>query len=77
LVDLADRYGETTDDGVVIGLPLSQDELGAWIGASRAGLAGALKTLRELGWIETQRRRIVVRDAEALRRRGASRLEHS
>jgi CRP/FNR family transcriptional regulator, cyclic AMP receptor protein len=71
LVELADRYGEATDDGVVITLPLSQDELGAWIGASRAGLAGGLKTLRELGWIETRRRRILVRDTEALRSRGA------
>jgi CRP/FNR family cyclic AMP-dependent transcriptional regulator len=76
LVELADRYGEATDDGVVVMLPLSQDELGAWIGASRAGLASALKTLRELGWIETQRRRILVCDAEALRSRGTGRPEH-
>jgi CRP/FNR family transcriptional regulator, cyclic AMP receptor protein len=75
LVELADRYGEATDHGVVISLPLSQEELGAWIGASRAGLAGALKTLRELGWIETHRRRVVVRNPEALRTRAASRLE--
>jgi CRP/FNR family cyclic AMP-dependent transcriptional regulator len=75
LVELAERYGEATDDGVVISLALSQEELGAWIGASRAGLAGALKTLRELGWIETQRRRILVRNPEALRTRAASRLE--
>jgi len=75
LVELADRYGEATDDGVVIALPLSQEELGAWIGASRAGLAGALKTLRELGWIETQRRRVLVRNRDALRARATSRLE--
>jgi hypothetical protein len=28
-----------------------------------------MHTLRELGWIETQRRRIVVRDLDALRNR--------
>lgn len=76
LVELADRYGEASGDGVLITLPLSQDELGAWIGASRAGLAGALKTLRELGWIETKRRRMLVRNTEALRSRGTGRPEH-
>jgi hypothetical protein len=32
-------------------------------------MASALRTLRELGWIETERRRITVRDLEALRDR--------
>jgi CRP/FNR family cyclic AMP-dependent transcriptional regulator len=71
LVELAERYGEKTDDdGLRIGLALSQDELAAWTSASRAGLAHALQTLRDLGWIETQRRRVIVRDLEALRARG-------
>jgi CRP/FNR family transcriptional regulator, cyclic AMP receptor protein len=40
LVELAERYGEKTDDGGLrVGLALSQDELAAWTGASRAGLA--------------------------------------
>lgn len=73
LVELADRYGTPTDGGddVLITLALSQEELGAWTGASRAGLASALRTLRELGWIETRRRRILVRDLAALRERAA------
>ena len=69
LLELADRYGTSTERGIVIGLPLSQEELGAWIGASHAGLAKALQVLRELGWIRTERRRIIVRDLDALRRR--------
>lgn len=75
LAELTDRYGEATGAGVVITLPLSQEDLGAWVGASRAGVAGALKTLRELGWIETQRRQILVRDLDALRNRAVSRLD--
>jgi CRP/FNR family cyclic AMP-dependent transcriptional regulator len=71
LVELAERYGTRTDDGILITLALSQEELGAWAGASRAGLANALRTLRELGWIATQRRRILVRDLESLRARAA------
>ena len=71
LVELADRYGEPTDDGIRITLPLSQDELGAWTGASRAGVAAALRTLRDLDWIDTQRRRITVLDREALAARAS------
>jgi CRP-like cAMP-binding protein len=71
LVELAERYGTISERGIVIGLPLSQEELGAWVGACHAGLANALHVLRELGWIETQRRRIIVRDLDALRSRSA------
>ena len=71
LVELADRYGEPVAEGIVITLPLSQDELGAWTGASRAGVAAALRVLRDLEWIETRRRRITVRDRDALAARAS------
>jgi CRP/FNR family transcriptional regulator, cyclic AMP receptor protein len=71
IVELADRYGEPHGDGIRITLPLTQDELGAWTGSSRAGVAAALRTLRELGWIETERRRITVRDRDALAARAS------
>jgi CRP/FNR family cyclic AMP-dependent transcriptional regulator len=71
LLELSDRYGSVCEEGVEIELGLSQEELAAWTGASRAGVAKALQTLRELGWIETYRRRILVRDPGALRERAA------
>lgn len=71
LVELADRYGTPTEEGIRITLALSQEELAAWAGASRAGLANALRTLRDLGWIATHRRSIVVLDLPALRERAA------
>jgi len=71
IVELADRYGTSGDEGVEIELALSQDELASWTAASRAGVAKGLQTLRDLGWIETHRRRLVVRDLEALRSRSA------
>jgi CRP/FNR family transcriptional regulator, cyclic AMP receptor protein len=71
LAELAERYGEPAGDGIVIGLPVSQEELAGWAAVSRAGMAAALHTLRELGWIETERRRITVRDLDALRARGS------
>lgn len=71
LVELSERYGDPTDDGVEIRLPVTQADLGGWTASSRAAVTGALRTMRELGWISTRRRRIVVLDLEALQRRGA------
>jgi CRP/FNR family transcriptional regulator, cyclic AMP receptor protein len=69
LVELAERYGEPSTDGIELVSPLSLEEIAAWTGASRAGVAAGMHTLRELGWIQTQRRLIVVRDLDALRNR--------
>jgi len=52
--------------------PLSQEDLAAWTGASRAGVADVLRAMRELGWLQTDRRTIVVRDTDALRARAAT-----
>ena len=66
LLDLADRYGEQTGEGVRITLPISQEELAGWAGASREAITKALHDLREVGLIETHRRHITVLDAEQL-----------
>ena len=71
IVELAERYGEPSDEGVMVVSPLSREDLAAWTGASRAGVAHALQGLRELGWVDTERRMLVVRDLEALRARAA------
>ncbi|MFN2587347.1 MAG: Crp/Fnr family transcriptional regulator [Actinomycetota bacterium] len=69
LYELAERFGRDTPRGVEIALPLTQDELAAWTGASRVGVSQALKALRDREWIETRRRSITVRDMAALSRR--------
>lgn len=66
LIELCERYGEAADDGTRIGLPITQEDLAGWTGASRAGVAGALRTMRNLGWIRTERRRITVLDRDAV-----------
>jgi CRP/FNR family transcriptional regulator, cyclic AMP receptor protein len=68
LVVLAQEHGDPLPDGIAIGLPITQEELAGWTGASREAVAKALQSLRELGWIRTDRRRITVVDLEALRR---------
>lgn len=72
LVELAERYGEKGPDGLVIRLPLSQQELAGWTGSSREAVSKALQTLRGRGWIETGRRQIIVRDLAALEERAKS-----
>jgi CRP/FNR family transcriptional regulator, cyclic AMP receptor protein len=69
ILELAERYGEPSKGGVAVTLPLSQEDLAAWTGASRAGVAVALRAMRELGWVHTERRNLLVRDPEALRAR--------
>jgi CRP-like cAMP-binding protein len=79
LVELAERFGvpyeRRTGPGpgpgsqsVRITLNLSQEELAGWVGASREAVSKALRTLRDHGWIETGRRRLIVHDLQALRR---------
>src|SRR5262249_43016568 len=69
LLELAERYGEPGAEGIWLTSPLSQEDLAGWTGASRAGVAQALRGLRDLGWIETERKRVLIRDPAALRRR--------
>lgn len=69
LVELAERFGEPEEDGLRIAVPLSQEELAGWTGASREAVAAALRGLRERGWVSTGRRTITVHDLSAVRQR--------
>lgn len=73
LQELGERFGEETDEGIEVELPLSQEQLASWCGASREATVKALAALRSLGCVTTGRRSALIRDAEALRRhaRGA------
>jgi CRP/FNR family cyclic AMP-dependent transcriptional regulator len=67
LLELADTYGERSDRGLTIALHLSQEELAGWAGCSVKAVVNALHTLRQLGLIETGRRRVTILDVDALR----------
>ena len=70
LVELAADYGRPQPGGgVLIDLPITQEELASWVGSSREGVNKALHTLRGLHWVETERRAITVLDMDALRKR--------
>jgi CRP/FNR family cyclic AMP-dependent transcriptional regulator len=68
LQELAERFGEDTPDGIEVALPLSQEHLASWCGASREATVKALAALRTLGCIATGRRSVLIRDLDALRR---------
>ena len=69
LATLCRRYGERVGSAAfAITLPITQEELAGWTGSSRESVAKGLHMLRDLGLVDTQRRRIVVSDVEALER---------
>jgi len=66
LVEMVERFGTVTASGHVIDLPITQDELAGWTGASLEAVAKALHSLRALGLITTDRRQFTVLDLERL-----------
>lgn len=69
LVQLAEvslPYAGPGSDGIPIRPPLSQDELGSWVGASRETVARALHEWRDDGLVRTGWRRITVVDRDGL-----------
>src|SRR5690606_6585622 len=63
LADLSARHAPPDASGaVVLGPPLSQEELGSWMDASRETVARALAALRAEGLVRTGRRKITVLD---------------
>jgi CRP-like cAMP-binding protein len=69
LVELAERFGVPAGECVRVTLPITQDELAGWVGASREAVVKALRGLRDRGYIETKRRAVVVCDLDGLRSR--------
>ncbi len=70
IIELCERFGvEHEDGGLRIDLPLTQEDLAGWVGASREATSRALQQMRELGWVTTARRSVVCHDVAAVRRR--------
>lgn len=69
LVDLSSEHGRPAAGGTQIELDLTQDELARWTGATRETVSRALRLMRQLGWVATDRRTITVLDPAALRER--------
>lgn len=68
LLELANEIGERTDEGWVLAVSMSQQDLASRIGASRDAVAIELRKLREQKLVSTGRQQITLHDLEALRR---------
>jgi CRP-like cAMP-binding protein len=66
LLELAERFGRSTDGGVEIEARLTQQELADMIGTSRETLATTISSLRERGVIEMRNQRVLIREPERL-----------
>lgn len=71
LVEFGQSGGARTAAGLVVELPVSQQEVADRCGLSREAVVKALRALRALGWIEQDGRRVVLTDEDALRERVA------
>ncbi len=66
LLRLANQHGKKTKDGILINLPVSQRDLGAYFGLSRENTSRQLGALRNKGVIRMDGTAILVRDPGAL-----------
>ncbi len=71
IVELSERFGAAAEGDIRIEFPLTQEELAGWTACSRDSVVKALQSMRDLGWIETGRKRITVHDLAAVRRAAA------
>lgn len=69
LLDLADRFGEQTGDGVHVPHDLTQEELAQLVGASRETVNKSLADFIARGWIRLEGRAVRLLDVDRLRRR--------
>lgn len=68
LLDLAARHGIPSPGQVDIEMPLSQEELASFVGASRSTLTRAYDSWRHRGFIRTSYRHIAITDVDGLRK---------
>ena len=69
LLDLAERFGRTADDGVHVHHDLTQEELAQLVGASRETVNKALADFAARGWVRREGRAVVLLDIDRLERR--------
>ena len=69
LLDLADRFGEQTADGLQVHHDLTQEELAQLVGASRETVNKALADFAARGWLTLSAKSVLIIDADRLAKR--------
>ncbi len=70
LIDLGERFGKETDDGLYVHHDLTQEELAQLVGASRETVNKALADFAGRNWIRLDGRAVLIIDLERLTKRG-------
>lgn len=69
LMDLGEKFGEITPDGLLVSHDMTQEELAQLVGASRETVNKALADFAQRGWIRLESRQVLILDVERLGRR--------
>ena len=69
LLDLSNRFGRSSEEGILVAHDLTQEELAQLVGASRETVNKALADFATRGWIKLEARAVVLIDIERIQRR--------
>ena len=69
LLDLSERFGVQTPDGMQVNHDLTQEELAQLVGASRETVNKALADFAARGWIQLAAKSVLIHDPDRLRKR--------
>jgi CRP-like cAMP-binding protein len=70
LIDLGERFGKKTDEGLYVHHDLTQEELAQLVGASRETVNKALADFAGRNWLKLDGRAVLITDFERLSKRG-------
>ena len=70
LIDLGERFGKVTSEGLYVNHDLTQEELAQLVGASRETVNKALADFAGRNWIRLDGRAVLILDVERLSKRG-------
>lgn len=69
LLDLANRFGQHTDEGILVAHDLTQEELAQLVGASRETVNKSLADFAGRGWVRLEPRSVMILDSDRLFKR--------
>lgn len=70
LIDLGERFGKQSDEGLFVHHDLTQEELAQLVGASRETVNKALADFAGRNWLKLDGRAVLITDLERLTKRG-------
>ena len=69
LMELGEKFGTLTPDGLLVTHDMTQEELAQLVGASRETVNKALAEFGHRGWIKLESRQVLITDVERLGKR--------